>query len=54
MYVIHCNNGGSGGNIILRNSVGDDGGGRGAKQRVCVQRIVLILAQKPRQKKYLV
>jgi len=40
---------GVGGNIILRNSVGDDVGG-GAKQRVGAQRIVLIRAQKPRNK----
>jgi len=28
---IYCNNGGSGGNILLRNSVGDDGVGWGAE-----------------------
>jgi len=40
---IYCNDGGSGGSIILRNGVGDDGGG-GAKQRVDVQRMALIRA----------
>jgi len=45
---VYCNNGGSGVNIMLRNSVGDDGGGV-PKQRVCVQRIGLILAQKRTQ-----
>jgi len=45
---IYCNNGGSGGDIILRNRVGDDGGGGVPKHRVGVQRIVLIRAHKHR------
>jgi len=49
---MECNNGGSGENIILRKSVGDDGV---PKLRVGVQRIELIRAYTPRNKKqYLV
>jgi len=48
---IYYNNGGSEGNIILRNRVGDDRGGDGVrKQRVGAQRIVLIRAYTPRKK----
>ena len=47
LCAVYCNSGGSGGSIILRNSVGDDGGGGVPKQRVGAQRIVLMRAQSP-------
>jgi len=44
------NNGGSGGSIVLRDSVGDDGEEGVPKQRAGAQRIILIRAQEPRNK----
>jgi len=37
VWYAQCNNGGSGGNIILRKSVGDDEGGGVPKQGECVK-----------------
>jgi len=42
--------GGLEGGIVLRNSMGDDGEGGRAKQRVGAQRMVLIRAERPRNK----
>jgi len=50
LCAIYCDNGGSGENVTLRNSVGDDGGGGVPKQRVGVQRRVLIRAHTPKNK----
>ena len=43
---LYCDEGGSAGNNIVRNNVGDEGGSGVPKQRGYVQRIVLIRAQK--------
>jgi len=43
--------GGSEENTILRNRVGDEGGEWGAQAERCLQRIVLIRAQKPLSKR---
>jgi len=42
---MYCSEEVSGGDIILRNSVGDEGGGGG--QKSCLRKTVLILIQRP-------
>ena len=48
LYGLYCNKGWSGGETVLRNSVGDGGeGGGGPKQRGYLRIIVLILVRRP-------
>ena len=48
---MYCNKEWSGGNTLLRNSVGDEGRGGGAQTGGCLRVIVLIFVQRPQTKR---